>query len=649
MVHNNRRGQVTVFIILGLIILISSMIFLGMKGKLTFFDPDAIINPDKTAVKNFVEACLRDTAKDAATLAAFQGGYATIDAKAWKLGRQGNFESMLGEDGFKIPYWVHEGDDSYIPEKEDVEKSIELYVDQRIENCLDNLSMLRKYYDLKVLGKPKSYAAVGSGRITIQMDYPIMLKTLKKSGNTKVDNFYATVNSNFYDAWQLARLIVKDNKEHFRLWNLTMEMIAAADFPYKGFEIDCTDRRWKISDLQRDFDAITAANYNFLRYKNTKNMEDTHSFFIDGVPKYYQFKYTYDIGATNRHKKFTVRAQPLSTTRFNVFPNDHNVYATSLDIDFPIFGDLIDPCLNIFNHFYTLDYAVKFTIYDDEGLNFNFILPINVDYNKPKTDFSRHISNYDTKLLKRNFTLTNSQYCREADHNVTIFAKDAITKKGILNATVYYKCVSYECEIGQTSYPKDRFGSVTSLKPNLKGKFPTCQNGNLVVQAKDYVESSDFITPSIDKYFSAYLKPIVKLRPTFSLNKLIGRILSNPDKDNYENASVLVSVINHDLEMAKHSSFKIGQKIDQDNYIKVPVNDSYENNISVSVMVIEGNYTIGGFEKRMILDGKRIVGSETFYVPIILANSIPRTPEDSYRILKDEIIPKSEKFDIELR
>ena len=77
----NKRAQVTVFIILGVVILSSATLFFYLSSGLSAIETgaDLGLESNQDAVQLFVEKCLADTSYDALSQVLANGGYYHID------------------------------------------------------------------------------------------------------------------------------------------------------------------------------------------------------------------------------------------------------------------------------------------------------------------------------------------------------------------------------------------------------------------------------------------------------------------------------------------------------------------------------------------------------------------------------------------
>ncbi|MFC1733401.1 hypothetical protein ACFL6I_24135 [candidate division KSB1 bacterium] len=88
-----KRGQITLFIIIGVVILSALGLFLYLRGQVA--EEEEFVPADIAPIKVFVDKCLEETAKDAILVVSLQGGYYLAP------------ENSLNFLGLKIPYYLY--------------------------------------------------------------------------------------------------------------------------------------------------------------------------------------------------------------------------------------------------------------------------------------------------------------------------------------------------------------------------------------------------------------------------------------------------------------------------------------------------------------------------------------------------------------
>ena len=135
---SKKRGQITVFIIIGMIILFSvgTYMYLREQGA----NAPKFLQPKTPPVEAFIELCTQRTAQQAINLIGTQGGFLSIPPEiALNPTRYVSAIPGFGGPGVpKIPFWFYRGR-TEIPSIEFIQREIENYVAANINYCLKDL------------------------------------------------------------------------------------------------------------------------------------------------------------------------------------------------------------------------------------------------------------------------------------------------------------------------------------------------------------------------------------------------------------------------------------------------------------------------------------------------------------------------------
>lgn len=131
---HNKRGQVTIFIIIAIIIVGVVAGFFLLRGNLGVTNVPASIQP----VYNSFLSCLEDKTKTGIDILESQGGY--IQLPAVEPGsRYMPFSSQLNFLGNPIPYWYYVSGNNVqkeqVPSQQDMEKSLGDFINDKIREC----------------------------------------------------------------------------------------------------------------------------------------------------------------------------------------------------------------------------------------------------------------------------------------------------------------------------------------------------------------------------------------------------------------------------------------------------------------------------------------------------------------------------------
>jgi len=177
------RGQVSIFIILGLVIILSSSLIFylnSMKSRETKSEVETSYETslDIIPIKNYVESCIQMVGEEGIQLIGRQGGY---------------FNKSLypiRDLGQAFPYYFYE-DKSLMPTKQTVQEELSKYVDNNLFNCLNNFSIFKQQgVNVKHNGV-RTETLISQNKIIFLVFYPLVVT--KQKTETQISEFSAQV------------------------------------------------------------------------------------------------------------------------------------------------------------------------------------------------------------------------------------------------------------------------------------------------------------------------------------------------------------------------------------------------------------------------------------------------------------------------
>src|SRR3989344_4137194 len=142
-----RKGQVTVFIFIGIFILVILGVFIYFRSELlvrTTQKTNLGVSEQFRPVQQYYENCLADAAVDGINLVGSQGGYLNIDED--NSGRDvvygfRSYLDVLNDGNVRVPYWYYkkdnEVDEVRVPSLADVQYNIQEYININIERSFE--------------------------------------------------------------------------------------------------------------------------------------------------------------------------------------------------------------------------------------------------------------------------------------------------------------------------------------------------------------------------------------------------------------------------------------------------------------------------------------------------------------------------------
>jgi len=168
----NRRGQVTIFIIIAIILVAAFSLYFIFKDKISVLSED----PTSEPIINFVQECIDQTFEDSLIAVAKQGGYSGY-----------NYIEKTNEEG--ITYYILEGK-NYAPSKKRVETEISEYFERKFFLCTQHFTDFSDYQIKE--GFLETSINIGDEKAKLRADYPL---TITKGDKTsRVENFESEIN-----------------------------------------------------------------------------------------------------------------------------------------------------------------------------------------------------------------------------------------------------------------------------------------------------------------------------------------------------------------------------------------------------------------------------------------------------------------------
>lgn len=175
-----KRGQVTIFIIVGIVILAAFATILFLVKNFTTQDlnveKEEALPSEIGSVSLFVENCLKNTGEEAIIYNFINGGFYLPDF---------NFQYQ----NWKVPYYFYLGEDLY-PNQTSIEQGINEYVQNHISDCLNDFIYF-KSFQIKT-DKPLVQTSILESKVKLKLDLPMKITSVNQTKEIKF--FEAEIN-----------------------------------------------------------------------------------------------------------------------------------------------------------------------------------------------------------------------------------------------------------------------------------------------------------------------------------------------------------------------------------------------------------------------------------------------------------------------
>ncbi|MBI2558636.1 hypothetical protein HYW20_04905 [Candidatus Woesearchaeota archaeon] len=178
-----KKGQMSYFFLIALIVLISSSFILYVNNnQKAEIQPSKLSETDYKQFANYVEECVKLSAKEAVLDTAFQGGY------------YNETSNSIIHSFFIIPLYS-KGNSKLTPSIQKLEEQISLNADENIIRCVDDFKILKEKGFETNFEKPTSKARILPSHVLFDVTFPINVKT--GSSTKSYSSFSAAIPSRY--------------------------------------------------------------------------------------------------------------------------------------------------------------------------------------------------------------------------------------------------------------------------------------------------------------------------------------------------------------------------------------------------------------------------------------------------------------------
>ena len=451
-----KRGQVTTFAIIGLLIVVLGLGVYLLKDRI-FAErlelKDIEVPVQAESVKDFVTICIEDTLKDASVKIRNQGGYINLPGDPINVGEFSN--SLFLFKNNKVVFWSYIADNNVLyeqrPNLEFMAKEISDYVDNNLKRCLGSFN---EYDNFKIKqGRIKTEAEIQDDRTIVKVIFPIEIE--KGNFEFKFNEFYAQdlapLGSLFRDA---SKIYFKEEDELF-LEKKTLEIMSVyKEIPYVGETNDCIAPVWIKEQVIKDFKEILRENIGAYKVKGT-----------DYVLKNDKDKYL-EIDADVDDKELNVNFLFSENWPFElkIIPEDDGLLkgysvTEALGEARGIAESFV--CLSTYEFVYNVKYPVL-VVMNKKGYSFQYAMMAHIDRNEPRKNEEEFFS----------FDQYDQRFCNEQIDFVVDTVDTSFSD--LNNVRLQYKCINHVCDLGE------------SRNGIWKGKVPLCVNGAFIGNKEGY-------------------------------------------------------------------------------------------------------------------------------------------------------------------
>jgi hypothetical protein len=190
-----KKGQVTIFIIVAILIIGGIIAFFVLSDKLS---PESSIPIEIQPINQFVEDCLKETSENALIRIGEQGGYFLIFDEPSIEGR--------------IPYYL-QGTKKSIPSEEEVGQNLAGFVREELSFCILNFKDFKE--DFKISHELKNVSvSILENSVRFSLDYPITITKKDTETTYQLKDFSLDIHARLNKIHEISEEIVLEQEKH---------------------------------------------------------------------------------------------------------------------------------------------------------------------------------------------------------------------------------------------------------------------------------------------------------------------------------------------------------------------------------------------------------------------------------------------------
>ncbi|MBU0470835.1 MAG: hypothetical protein KKA62_01790 [Nanoarchaeota archaeon] len=605
----SKKAQVTVFIILGILLLLALALVVLVKQEVVIFKPEEIIPTEKGKVENFITTCLDSVGNEALNLIGLQSGYIEVPES---ISQDGTIHLRISPD-LIVPYWAYGTTVAIVP-LEEIKLKIDQYIEENIRGCLFDMEAFQESYDLMEKSVPTANTEIVESKVIFNLHWDIEIKDKAGKVVTEVINHIAESPVKLKHVYETAKRIIEAEMDSLKLEDITQDLIALEhpDVPVAGVELSCSKKTWDVNKVEDTLMELLRINIRELKIRGTDYVEFPEEL------TYYQNHYIWNVGEEFNYPDVSTDFNFDSTYphTFAVTPLSGNKMTSSQLGGSDLLSFL---CIQTWKFTYDLVYPVMVKVSDETtGYTFNVAFTVHLVRNTPGRSSAVARPSYFLSLDN------GEDFCAVREVPMTVFTYGLVENEetGIYNrvplenVNTSFTCLKYKCEMGQTEYDFAGMGDVAAYKMN----FPYCVGGILRGQRSGYKESWSRVVTTPDKEVELNLVPVLnfpasKIKVFKHEFKDTGNVGKAAELDSKETVMInliarkkddLPNVPYHDVNVVK--SGLVDPKVLEEEKLEFLAGTDFTYELTVNVMD-EENF-IGGYKGNWTVSGDELSNAE---------------------------------------
>ncbi len=501
---NVKKGQVTAFVILGIILVASIVGYVIVKNYI-FKQPGEVTVPIQASnINSYIEDCIKEVTLEGAGLLGSQGGFIDVKDDASFADPLGSALRIFPSGTSRVQYWwyiTQNGIENIrVPSINSMQEELKNYIEK---NWRCNLNVFKDQgYEFE-FSRANASVEINDNNILVNLNMPGTINY--KNSEFKLEKFSSKVDISLGRLYSIARKIFEyEQKNNFLEENTIDYMVVYDEIPYSGIDFDCSPKIWTKTKVIEDFKDILEINVPMNSIKGT-NFELKEKYYIK------------DVGISDKNTDVSFMYSKDWPFLIDISPNGEVLKGDSYNTGVGRFLTQF-LCLNSYHFVYDIKYPVLISL-DKNGYIFQFALQTVIDNNQARKNRIDVNYAYDTE----------SKICDKKITDLNVYTLKYDLSNNLIpvnNAKISFKCLGTSCDIGET----DRNGLLTE-------KFPQCMNAQIIAEKEGLFRTEDTITTTKPETINLLMDPIYKINFTVRLINKNGNI-----RDLYQDETAFIEM-----------------------------------------------------------------------------------------------------------
>ena len=607
-----KKGQITLFIILGILMLTAVGMFIYFRSSVS--KEAEIITTEYSPVIGFVDSCIDSIARDGIKTLGLNGGYIYFPPNI-----ESNPRAYLGATPIpelKNPYWWYDGIEA-VPTEAFLKNQLERHVTTQLKTCLNKFDELPDY-KINEAGSIKTKVELTRTGVNVKVEYPLLVK--KAEQIMRIEEFTIDVPVRLKKVYELARAIMEIENNNMFLEEKTIDLISMDDdIPVTEVKLTCEKQQWLLSDIKEKVKRLLRVNLPYVKIKGTDYNQGAYVPTPTGAhtynDSYYNYHYIWDIDQedlTGMHVSISYDDKwPLT---INARPSRNGILSSNAEKGQEMLSFF---CMHIAHFTYDIVYPAMVSIADEKARDherflFRFPFKVSVNHNQPYRE------SFGYELLEGTDRIDSEEYCREIRNEISIYTMDKATEEPVGDVDLTFVCGRFSCDIGKAEWIG--YGAAAGLTKRL----PYCTQAIIIANKEGYDETKTFIQTDIEgRSYDLSLAPVKEI-DDYLVEK---HMMSSPQLADYfrEGDKAVITLKIPEKNFESYGVYPAAQKVP----LKFLAKE--DNTYKLEIYVTNGEKFIGGYVGDWTITKNQIDTASRIKFHTIISDA--QTDEETYLFL----------------